>query len=66
MKKYKKHGSIYSFNELNIDLNLLTKKLENNEVSEIKEILKKLVSRLNPRQKLLIIFLYRIIQKILI
>ena len=55
------------FNELNIDLNLLTKKLENNEVSEIKEILKKLVSTFKSETKLLIIFLYsRIIQKILI
>ena len=54
------------FNKLNVDLNMLTK-LENNEVSEIKEILKKLVSTFKSRQILLIIFLYSSsIQKILI
>ena len=43
-KIQKARDPFISFNELNLDLNILTKKLENNEVSEIKEILKKLVS----------------------
>ena len=52
MKIQKARDPFIPFNELNIDLNLLTKKLENNEVSEIKEILKKLVSPFKSETKI--------------